>query len=625
MEKLKIAAVDIEANGLMPEVDTVWCAVGIDLETEEVTKFPPEDLHKLPKYLNTFDRVAGHNFVGYDCRVLKKILGWEPRSKDVVIDTWILSQMAKPDRKKHFKTSSKAGPHSLENWGNIVGIAKPEHEEWDKYSEDMLHRCHQDTEITARAYRRLVVETGWGKPGCAFELAHKIESAFLAIISEMADTGFLVNKELMESHVEGLSQTMSDIQDEVIPELPKMIIINEGKDEEGNYRYNKKPFKGNGDLNKYTSDWCTANDISDTSIIAGPFTRVEFQDFDLGKLAKVKDYLLDQGWVPEKWNYKKDPITGSEHRTSPKLSKDDSFLGVQGDIGSKIAQWIIRRHRRSNLEGMLQLVRPDSRISAKVTGFTPTVRCKHAGIVNIPGEDAIFGKEMREIFVAKPGYVIVGCDAKSCQLRLLCHHMGDEEYTKAVLSGKKEDMTDIHSLTMKATGIKVRRIAKNFIYGFLFGAGYQKLGLVMGEHPESAQKAGKKTKLKFLKSFPKLATLIESLSEFFTTYRYIPGLDGRPIYPRSGHETLCYQLQSDEAILMKVATIYSYNEINKRGLDARIVAHMHDEYQWEVLEEHSQEVAEIVKDSIAKAGRWLKLSVPMEGDVVIGMNWAETH
>jgi DNA polymerase I len=615
---MRTIAFDIEANGLIPHVDTIWCGVGVDLDTEEVFKFTPDRVGEIPDFLDSYGTVVGHNFIGYDVRVLSKILDWSPKCN--IIDTWLLSQMASPDRKKHFKTSRHKGPHSLENWGNVVGIDKPDHEEWDRYSEEMLHRCHQDAEITARTFRRLKVETKWDTVDCAFHTAHKIESKFLSIISEMSETGFLVDWELMVAHIHKLDRLMQEIDAEVVPQLPKMIIIEESK-KDGEYGWNKKPFKQNGDFSKYTNDWIDYAGIEDPDIIAGPFTRIRYEDFDLGRLGLIKDYLLSQGWVPEKWNTKKDPITGVEHRTSPKISKDEQFMGVKQGVGSKIAERLIYRHRRSNLEGMLKLVRRDDRISAGVTGMTPTVRLKHAGIVNIPGEDAIFGKEMREVFIAKPGYKIVGCDAKSCQLRLLCHHMDDPEYTRSVIEGKKEDGTDSHTLTMKATGIKVRTVAKNFIYGFLFGAGYKKLGLIMG----AGSKEGKAAKLKFLKAFPKLANLIEALGENFSTYRYIPGLDGRPIYPRSAHETLCYQLQSDEAVLMKVATIYAYNEIQKRGLDAKLVVHMHDEFQWEAREDQANEVAEILKDSIARAGRWLKLTVPMEGDAAVGNSWWETH
>jgi hypothetical protein len=59
--------------------------------------------------------------------------------------------------------------------------------------------------------------------------------------------------------------------------------------------------------------------------IGGPFSRVDFRRVDLDKNSEVKDYLLNLGWIPDEWN-----TNNVGERTTPKLSKDDSFIGVQG-------------------------------------------------------------------------------------------------------------------------------------------------------------------------------------------------------------------------------------------------------------------------------------------------------
>lgn len=636
MIKKRRVICDIEANGFLPLVSTIWCVVFKDIDTGEVFQFRPHQMKAMMLFMETCCGVIiGHNFLDYDIPVLKHVLGFELPDDVFVIDTYILSQILEPDRKKHPKTEGKKGPHSLENFGNIFRRYKPEHEDWSQFSEDMLHRCTEDVEINYLTFKMLNrkadifnLASKWWKP-------YKIEAAFAKILVSMKRTGFLVNKELIEKHITTLTDRINIIDAEVVPKLPKRIIINEQKADdkwrdkwEGKhgisgvyYKYNAEPFKGNGELNQRTMDWITNVGIQDCSVIGGPFSRVVIQDFDLGSSMQVKEYLLEQGWIPDKWNIKEDPITGEKIRTSPKLTKEDPFIGVTGDVGTKVAERMIFRHRRSQLEGFLRIIRPDGRITANVTGITPTARLKHSGIVNIPGEDAIFGKEMREVFIAPEGYKIVGCDAASCQLRMLCHHMGDPEYTEAVVNGDKDKGTDMHSLNMRATGITNRRDAKSFIYGFLFGAGDEKIGIMINGTKEQ----GKKTKDTFLNNLPKLKALIERVEHQLKVYGYIHGLDGREVYPRSPHEALCYLLQSDEAILMKVATIYAHKWIEEAGLDARMVAHMHDEMQWEVRDDHAEEVGELLKRSIVKAGQWLKLTVPADGDPKVGQDWWSTH
>lgn len=619
---------DLEGDGLLDTVTTIWCGVFKDINTGQKWKFKPDQMEEMCEFLSKCTVVIGHNFIDYDVPALKKVLGFEFPKGTLIVDTYILSQMIEPDRRKHPACSGRKGAHSLENFGCIFKRPKPEHEDWATFSPEMLHRCSEDVEINFLLYKMLMREAKakvhsdihpldpqsiWYKP-------YKLEAAFAECLVKQKIRGVLVDRDLILKHINTLTEKIEDIDREVVPQLPKRIIIKEQK-KDGVLSWNKKPFKGNGDLNERTIDWVRANLDGNYRAIGGPFSRISIEDFDLGSIQQVKDYLLSEGWVPEQWNTKKDPITGVEKRTSPKLSKDDPFLGVKSDVGQKVAERMIYRHRRSQLEGFLKIIREDGRITANVTGITPTVRLKHGGIVNIPGEDSVFGLEMREVFIASPGYKFVGCDAASCQLRNLCHHMGDDEYTDAVINGNKDDGTDIHSVNMRKTGITVRKIAKNFIYGFLFGAGNPKIGAILGQDAEAA----KKVRQKFLRELPGLKALLDRVESEFNQFGYITGLDGRPIFPRSKHECLCYLLQSDEAIMMKVATCYAHKWVEQRGLDAHMIIHMHDEYQWEAKEGQEKEVAELLETAIVKAGQFLKMNVPMAGEAAIGDNWRETH
>jgi DNA polymerase I-like protein with 3'-5' exonuclease and polymerase domains len=615
-------AIDVEANGLLGTVDTIWCLVAKNIDTQVVHKFTQDQVNngEVYRFLTTCKVIVGQNFLGYDVPLLEKVLGYKFRSDQLILDTYILSQMLEPDRKRHPLTKGKKGPHSLENMGNWLGRHKPEHEDWTQYSEEMLHRCSEDVEITCLEFTRLNrkarlfdKDSRWIKP-------YKIEAGFQLCVNKQVERGILIDQDKLEKNIQFFTDEIQRVDDLVIPQLPQKLHIHESK-KQGIIGWNKKPFKGDGTLNQYTTTWCVDNNISDTTIIGGPFTRISFSDFDLGSLKDVKEYLLSKGWKPLKWNYKEDPATGQKIRTSAKIDQEDEFLGVQGDVGKQVAKRLICRHRLSQLQGFKDKLRPDGRLTSVITGITPTVRCKHAIVVNIPGADAAYGQKMREIFIAPKGYKLVGCDAASCQLRNLCHHMGDDKYTEAVINGDKDKGTDIHTLNMQAAGLNNRTDAKRFIYGFLFGAGDEKTGLIIGK----GRLAGKAIKSQFLSTLPKLKALIDGVTRQFNTYKYIHGLDGRLIYPRSPHEALCYQLQSDEAIMMKVATIYLHQWIEKEGLDAHMVSHMHDEYNFEVRGKHTAMFSKLAEKAITKAGEWLNMNVPMAGEACIGDTWWEIH
>jgi hypothetical protein len=444
----------------------------------------------------------------------------------------------------------------------------------------------------------------------------QLEHDFARVLVGQKKRGFLLDKPLVEKHIETLSTYIDKIDEEVQPQLP-LLVEPLSKKSKGVFPYVKKPFVKSGGYSAPVSNWIEIAYASQDPGVCGPFTRVSYTPVDINSGAQMKDFLLSEGWVPDKWNYNKE----TKARTSPILSSDDDFIGVRGKVGQQVAKRAKYRHRRSQLEGFLKRVRTDGRITADVSGMCPTARLKHSGVVNVPGGEALFGNEMREIFIVPKGYKLVGCDAASCQLRDLCHYMGDADYTEAVVNGDKAKGTDIHSVNMRKAGLKTRAEGKTFIYAFLFGAGDPKLAGQLG----CSVKDVKKMRKRFLENLPKLDQLVKSIKKVWKERGFLYGIDGRKIFIRSEHMLLVYLLQSAEAIMMKLATVIADREIRAVGLDAQMIAHVHDEFQWEVREDQAEEVAGILEYSIAEAGRQLNLNVPMAGEADIGNSWRDTH
>ena len=66
-------------------------------------------------------------------------------------------------------------------------------------------------------------------------------------------------------------------------------------------------------------------------------------------------------------------------------------------------------------------------------------------------------------------------------------------------------------------------------------------------------------------------------------------------------------------------------KVHAYGLDVRLVASIHDEYQFEVRKDHINSFCNITKESMKQAEQILKLKCPMDNDFKIGKTWAETH
>lgn len=627
---MKIGTLDLEGDNLLDKATIVWCGVLKDSHTKEVFKFRPHQIPELLKKIEEYDVIKTHFGVGYDWPLLKKLYGFIYKGKKV--DTLIMSRLINPKRTVPINCPNKTiGPHSVEAWGYRLGRGKPEHNDWSQFSEDMLHRCSEDVEIQELIYDALLEETKGRNWRNAFLLTFEL----FENLQLQEEYGWLVDKSHMDRCIKTLERYMRLIDRQVVPQLPNILEIDETK-KDGVLNYVKKPFLKSGEYSESCINWCIRGDIDPASrIVSGPFSRVSFRKVDLDSGLETKQFLLNVGWEPLEWNEDSDG-----KRTSPKLSKDDPFEGVVGPVGRLVARRVQARQRKGIIEGLQTLVRPDGRIASVVNNLAVTARATHRNIVNIPKAGSFFGKQMRQIFTSKPGYVLVGTDSDGCQLRMLAGRMNNDEYTNALCNGDKKLGTDNHSLTAKIGELESRDIAKNTMYCLLFGGGDAKLA-------KTAKKpigSGSALREKLYTGLGGLGSLMEKLTKewkatakqrYNPEYRkmeyyngYITGLDGRPIQVPYEHQLLVYLLQSDESIMMSKAYNKTCSDLAakyKYGVDYGVVAWYHDEYTVECREDIAEDVKKISEDAIKWAGEFYKISCPHLGQGKIGKNWYDIH
>lgn len=368
-----------------------------------------------------------------------------------------------------------------------------------------------------------------------------------------------------------------------------------------------------------------------------------------GKMTKrqVKEFLVKKKKVP----------------SGAKLTEESLQKFEGGEIGLLLKQRLTYAHRRSLLKGVLELVRDDGRIEAQaITIGTPTMRMRHKGVVNIPkaAKYVLFGAQCRSIFCSgfcdqkdnPRGYifyhsgveplpgtntnskgevykvwvpagrrVFIGYDGAGLELRMLAHFINDPAYTQQILEG------DIHSYNQRMAGLPNRDAAKTFIYAFLYGAGDEKIGSIIG----GGRAQGKEIKDRFFESLPLLKELIERIKED-GEQGYVIGLDGRKLWLRKDakgrpmtHKALNLLLQGAGATVMKYAMILLDEAIQEEGLDALKVIDMHDEGQYDVHPRDVKRVRELMDMCVKKAGEILGMNIPLASDSIAGANWRDTH
>tara|TARA_R110000824_G_scaffold98140_2_gene234284 strand:- start:1807 stop:3540 length:1734 start_codon:yes stop_codon:yes gene_type:complete len=577
---MKEIVFDIEANGLKP--DKIWCIVAKPLG-EPVVSFGPTRIKEGIEYLKNADSLIGHNILGFDMPVIKKLYDIDLSTK-VIKDTLVMSRLFNPIRENG---------HSLKTWGYVVHSPKSEQpEDWDSFNTDMLKYCQQDVILNERVYKRLLEE------GKDFEEESiNLEHSVAVILKEQEDTGFEFNQEFAMQLVAELKEKMFKVKAEVQKVFkPKLVPIKEVTPK----------LKKDGTLSKSGLTEEEYNQRAPTNCTR-TFTRKKLQEFNLGSRKQIGEYLSDFGWKPNRFTPTGQPIV------------DESSLAKVKNIpeASLIAEFLLLQKRIAQIDSWILSVQEDNRVHGFVIpNGTITGRMSHRApnLAQVPSTSSKYGSECRSCWTVKEGYKLLGVDASGLELRMLAHYMNDKEYTNEITDG------DIHTANQKAAGLESRDQAKTFIYAFIYGAGDAKIGSVVG----GSKRDGAKLRKSFLDNNPSLKVLRERVSQACKR-GYLKGIDGRKIFIRNEHAALNSLLQGGGAIVMKRALAMLDSLIKLNTYDAKFVANVHDEWQIEVKEDLADHIGELAVGCIEKAGEYYNMRCPLTGEYKIGGNWSETH
>lgn len=738
---MRTCIADLETNGLLPPskhpVSKIHSLVIRDVETGDIWSFVANvDIRRAQleqswetafagcRYVNgtieeglaflakTYDRVVWHNGIDYDLAVLKLLLDWEPPEDQEQYDSILMSRLLWPELfqddwiridKKGWKFPKHlCGRHSLEAWGHRFGEYKGDYKGgWAEWSWAMQDYCIQDTAVTLRLY-----QTQLKKDYAPF--ARWIEHEFAKVIALQQRHGWPFDEAAANKLYADLIQERDKVHDQLRETIKPWW---KGKEKVCNSTRNVK-------LNEFphiTKRRFSEKTGKELKPYVGPplqswtegarYTEITWTEFNPGSRAHIEHVLRKlHGWEPHKFG--KDGKATCDETVLSSLDYPEAEL---------ILRWLTMNKRVGMIAGgkeaFLKHLQPDGRIHGKVdTAGAVTRRCthskpnvaqcqkvqttkdEHGNSIPLLGEAGSWGYEFRSLFTAMTGFVLVGADASGLELRNLGHYMARHDggaYAKEILEG------DIHSVNCRALGMDPKKsypvrgqlltgrdIAKTFIYAFLYGAGDEKLGKILGitieearvlrdKHPGRWKAAvnrlirekrkpkpldvativkGGLAKARFLKNVPALGTLQDEIKSHVSG-RYIRddkklgwkkgapvkgaikghlrGIDGGLLRVRHQHAALNTLLQSAGAIAVKLATVYAWHTLRDKGLvfgeDYALVGHIHDELQLLVKEGLEDEVGQTVVDSIKRAGERLKYRCPLDGEYKVGRTWADTH
>lgn len=670
---------DLETNGFLDVANVIHSLVLQDMDTGAVyschdhhAEYDPLkhwDIEQGLRELASADEVCGHNVIKYDIPVIQKLYPsiWKRFDGDVT-DTLIMTRLFFPEiRDKDFRVreqqlkrgmepslpGQKIGTHGLEAWGYRLGEMKGDYsaimkekglDPWSAWNQDMQDYCEQDVRVTQKLYQMMAgkfdLKSEWRS---ALNIEHRFQQAIFAQethgfrfdvpAAEKLEATLRIERAKLEDGLFGLFEPWWVGLGKFTPAKPmKRFIQSEHgaltrtvkKDTGDTYQHTQKNGKVVTRKVKVEVEQRGYYENLDPDY---PYRKVELRVFNPSSRQHIEDRLRKlYGWNPQ------------EFTPTGQAKIDDEILNdLPYPPAKPLAKYFMYDKRLGQLadgkQAWLKNVK-EGRIHGRVNTLGAiTGRCTHShpNVAQVPSIENTkgivpYGADCRALFVPDEGHVLVGCDASGLELRCLAHFMKDGgRYAKIVLEGKKEDGTDIHSMNQKAAKLPSRDNAKTFIYAFLYGAGNEKIGSIVGGGAE----VGGALKSKFLKNTPGLRGLIKAVKAAAKKNGWVRGVDGRRIPIRHQHAALNTLLQNAGAVAMKLATALVYEQMNDlghtHGKDWALVANVHDEFQITVKPELTETVCEVAEWAIFEAGRQLGFVCPLAGEAQVGSSWKETH
>ena len=350
-------------------------------------------------------------------------------------------------------------------------------------------------------------------------------------------------------------------------------------------------------------------------------------EFNINSPKQLGEVLFDELMLP----------AGKKTKTGWSTNADilEKLIGKHPIIGDILEYRMLTKLKSTYADGLLKVISADGRIH---TNFRMTVTATgrlsstEPNLQNIPVRREL-GAQIRRMFVAAPGCVLVDADYSQIELRLLAHISGDETMQNAFKSGE-----DIHAVTASQVfGLPLAEVtpaqrssAKAVNFGIVYSISAFSLAQDIKVSPAEARAYIDAYMQKYHGVREYMDRVIAEAKErgyvetLFGRRRPVPELKASNFNTRSFGERVARNMpiQGTAADIIKLAMVNVRRRLRAEGLEARLILQVHDELIAECPEREAERVAALLEEEMERA---VTLSVPLTAEAHSGHSWAEAH
>ena len=611
---------DVEANGLLDKATKIHCLSYTSDGKDYKTIFDYSDMRDL---ILSQHGLVGHNIIRYDVPLIEKILGIEIKARlfDTLPMSWVLNL-----------TRSK---HGLESFGEDFGIPKPQINDWHNLTnEEYAHRCTEDVKINWCLWQDLLKRFMF-----LYKSKSELDKFFRYLEFKMdcaasaEKVGWKLDVELAQKCVADLTKQKADKEAELISVMPKRKVTTKKSRP-------KNCFRKDGTASAHGQRWFDLLQENGLPLHFDGEVEVikKWEDPNPNSTDQVKDWLYSLGWEPCTFKYDKNKETGEE-RKIPQVRKDGELtdsvkLIAETNPTVEVLEGLtVMQHRLGIFQGFIDCEQ-DGYVRAEIDGLTNTLRFKHKKpLVNLPGVDRPWGKEVRGCLTAPTGYVLCGADMTSLEDTTKRHYMQpyDPDYVHEMSQKGFDPHLDLakHAGEIRQSDIDaynrherddLKAMRKNYKvvnYSATYGVGAAKLSRTTGMAVRQAQA--------LLDAYWKRNWSVKKFSED-QKVRQING----EMWVQNPVSGFWHSLRYEKDVfstLNQSTGAYCFDKwvAYYRTRRPNIIGQFHDESINLVKEGEQNEHSDALNWAIEKLNQELKLNVDLGIDIQYGQRYSDVH